>query len=121
MSAIMFDLKEVRLPDQFRSHVTIEIGANWVEDQISGKRYPGLKLQLNYLQDYFCGVFKNYSFSKLQVIKKAQDDKTKPKVQDFGSAVEDSSFLNALQTGVNRWIREIQKVKLHSAESESTF
>ena len=71
-----------------------------------------------YIIIYTSTVFKTHD---MQVIKKAQDDKTKPKVQDFGSAVEDSSFLNALQTGVNRWIREIQKVKLHSAESESNF
>lgn len=31
-------------------------------------------------------------------------------VNDFGDKVEDSSFLNQLQNGVNRWIREIQRV-----------
>ncbi|TNN61008.1 Cytoplasmic dynein 1 heavy chain 1 [Liparis tanakae] len=34
----------------------------------------------------------------------------KPKVTDFGDKVEDPTFLNQLQSGVNRWIREIQKV-----------
>lgn len=36
----------------------------------------------------------------------------KPKVTDFGDKVEDPTFLNQLQSGVNRWIREIQKVRI---------
>lgn len=44
------------------------------------------------------------------VIKKCAEEGTKPKVSDFGDRVEDTTFLNALQSGVNRWIREIQKV-----------
>ncbi|XP_075239024.1 cytoplasmic dynein 1 heavy chain 1-like isoform X4 [Convolutriloba macropyga] len=46
----------------------------------------------------------------LATIKKAKDEDRTAKVEDFGDLVEDSSFLNALQNGVNRWIREIQKV-----------
>ncbi|MPC90070.1 Cytoplasmic dynein 1 heavy chain 1 [Portunus trituberculatus] len=38
------------------------------------------------------------------------DEGTRPKVADFGDRVEDSNFLNQLQNGVARWIREIQKV-----------
>lgn len=45
-----------------------------------------------------------------QVIKKCAEEGTKPKVSDFGDKADDASFLNALQSGVNRWIREIQKV-----------
>eukprot|EP00116_Pleurobrachia_bachei_P003826 sb/3464088/ len=41
-------------------------------------------------------------------VKKAEKEKSKAKAQDFD--VEDSTFLNALQAGVNRWIREVQKV-----------
>lgn len=44
------------------------------------------------------------------VIKKCSEENRKPKVEDFGNKVEDPQFLNALQSGVNRWIREIQKV-----------
>lgn len=44
------------------------------------------------------------------VIKKCAEEGRKPKVADFGDKVEDATFLNALQSGVNRWIREIQKV-----------
>ncbi|XP_063712959.1 cytoplasmic dynein 1 heavy chain 1-like isoform X4 [Symsagittifera roscoffensis] len=43
-------------------------------------------------------------------IKKAKDEDRTAKVEDFDDLIEDSSFLNALQNGVNRWIREIQKV-----------
>lgn len=45
------------------------------------------------------------------VIKQAEAQGTKPKVTDFGDKVEDSSFLNALQNMVSKWIREIQKVR----------
>lgn len=46
-----------------------------------------------------------------QVIKQCAEENRKPKVADFGDKVEDSTFLNQLQNGVNRWIKEIQKVK----------
>ena len=44
------------------------------------------------------------------MIKKAKEEDRVAKAEDFGDLIEDSSFLNALQNGVNRWIREIQKV-----------
>uniref|UniRef100_A0A8C1TYY4 Cytoplasmic dynein 1 heavy chain 1 n=1 Tax=Cyprinus carpio TaxID=7962 RepID=A0A8C1TYY4_CYPCA len=44
------------------------------------------------------------------VAKQCYERGDKPKVTDFGDKVEDPSFLNQLQSGVNRWIREIQKV-----------
>lgn len=46
----------------------------------------------------------------LTVISKCAEENRKPKVSDFGALVEDSKFLNQLQAGVNRWIKEIQKV-----------
>ena len=49
-----------------------------------------------------------------QIIKKCAEEGTKPKVSDFGDKVEDATFLNALQSGVNRWIREIQKACIKS-------
>jgi dynein heavy chain 1, cytosolic len=45
------------------------------------------------------------------IIKKCLEQDRKPKVADFGDRIEDSTFLNQLQNGVNRWIKEIQKVK----------
>ncbi|XP_078590507.1 cytoplasmic dynein 1 heavy chain 1-like isoform X1 [Branchiostoma floridae x Branchiostoma japonicum] len=45
------------------------------------------------------------------IVKKVHEEEgRKANVSDFGNRVEDSTFLNALQHGVNRWIREIQKV-----------
>uniref|UniRef100_A0A3Q2D1J2 Dynein, cytoplasmic 1, heavy chain 1 n=1 Tax=Cyprinodon variegatus TaxID=28743 RepID=A0A3Q2D1J2_CYPVA len=44
------------------------------------------------------------------IAKQCYERGEKPKVTDFGDKVEDPSFLNQLQSGVNRWIREIQKV-----------
>lgn len=57
----------------------------------------------------------------LQTIKNCNDESRKAKVIDFGDKVEDPSFLNALQNGVNRWIKEIQKVtKLDRDPSSGT-
>ncbi|CAG10419.1 unnamed protein product, partial [Tetraodon nigroviridis] len=44
------------------------------------------------------------------IAKQCYERGEKPKVTDFGDKVEDPTFLNQLQSGVNRWIREIQKV-----------
>lgn len=46
----------------------------------------------------------------LQMIKKCSDENRKPRVDDFSDRVEDTNFLNQLQAGVSRWIREIKKV-----------
>ncbi|XP_052742503.1 dynein heavy chain, cytoplasmic isoform X1 [Bicyclus anynana] len=55
------------------------------------------------------------------VIKRAADEGRKPRVADFGDKVEDSTFLNQLQNGVNRWTKEIQKVtKLDRDPSNGT-
>ena len=58
----------------------------------------------------------------LSVMKKCQEEEDrKATVADFADKVEDSAFLNQLQTGVNRWIREIQKVtKLDRDPSSGT-
>ncbi|RWS14208.1 Dynein heavy chain: cytoplasmic-like protein [Dinothrombium tinctorium] len=44
------------------------------------------------------------------VMKKCAEEGRKATVNDFADKVEDSVFLNQLQNGVNRWIREMQKV-----------
>ena len=54
------------------------------------------------------------------VINKCADEKRKPKVADFGDKAEDPQFLNALQNGVNKWIKEIQKVQVSITEVIST-
>ena len=46
----------------------------------------------------------------LQMIAKCVETGRKPRVDDFTDRVEDTNFLNALQSGVSRWIREIKKV-----------
>lgn len=46
-----------------------------------------------------------------QTMKRCQDEEDRmATVNDFGDKVDDSVFLNQLQNGVNRWIREIQRV-----------
>ena len=49
------------------------------------------------------------------VLARAAAENRKPSVQDFGDLVDNSDFLNALQKGVGRWIREMQKVRSHRA------
>ena len=46
----------------------------------------------------------------LTTVKRATEVGKKPTVDELGPLVSDSSFLNALQKDVSRWIREIQKV-----------
>ncbi|VDN12758.1 unnamed protein product [Dibothriocephalus latus] len=46
----------------------------------------------------------------VQIIKKRQEEGKRAKVTDFEDKIEDAQFLNGLQAGVNRWIKEIQKV-----------
>ena len=47
----------------------------------------------------------------LEAIKKNRHEgKASLRGQDFSEHIENSTFLNNLQNGVNRWIREIQKV-----------
>lgn len=43
-------------------------------------------------------------------IKRAADENRRVRVADFEDKIEDAQFLNSLQAGVNRWIKEIQKV-----------
>ncbi len=43
-------------------------------------------------------------------VKKCSAEGRKPSPEDYADKKDDSTFLNALQHGVNRWIREIQKV-----------
>lgn len=44
------------------------------------------------------------------VINRCREEGSKVTMDHFGDKVNDSVFLNQLQSGVNRWIREIQKV-----------
>ncbi|CAJ0934299.1 unnamed protein product, partial [Mesorhabditis belari] len=45
-----------------------------------------------------------------QAIQLAIDQGRRAKIEDLGNLIEDTDFLNALQSGVGRWIKEIQKV-----------
>ncbi|XP_050295050.1 dynein heavy chain, cytoplasmic isoform X2 [Anthonomus grandis grandis] len=55
------------------------------------------------------------------LIKQCADEGRTPTVSDYSDVVEDSNLLNQLQQGVNRWIKEIQKVtKLERDPSSGT-
>lgn len=44
------------------------------------------------------------------VVDAARRENRKPSANDFGDLVQDSNFLNSLQSGVNRWIANIRQV-----------
>ncbi len=44
-------------------------------------------------------------------VKRAAEAGRRSKVEDLEESVSDSSFLNAIQKDVSRWVREIQKVQ----------
>ncbi len=46
----------------------------------------------------------------LQAIQRCAEEGRKPRLDDFTDRVQDTNFLNALHSGVTRWIREIKKV-----------
>ncbi|KAI6234432.1 hypothetical protein M3Y99_00794000 [Aphelenchoides fujianensis] len=46
----------------------------------------------------------------LQAVERARERGTKANVSDLGADAADTSFLNALQAGVNRWTTDIQKI-----------
>uniref|UniRef100_A0A5K3FEA9 Dynein heavy chain, cytoplasmic n=2 Tax=Mesocestoides corti TaxID=53468 RepID=A0A5K3FEA9_MESCO len=46
----------------------------------------------------------------LQVIQKCKEEGRRATVADFESMIHDAQFLNSLHSGVNRWIKDIQKV-----------
>ena len=50
---------------------------------------------------------------------RCKDKGTKLSVEDFGDKITDSEFLNVIQAGVNRWIREIQRVTKHQRDASS--
>ncbi|KAI6225603.1 Dhc-1 [Aphelenchoides besseyi] len=55
----------------------------------------------------------------LQAVEKAHARGTKPNVSDLGDDATDTSFLNALTTGVNRWTTDIQNVTAMDRDPDS--
>ena len=71
-----------------------------------------LELQLTHLQqnvDIPEITLKPHTKVK-EVVTLAAAEKRKPTVADFGDLVENADFLNALQKGVSKWVKEMQKV-----------
>ncbi len=44
------------------------------------------------------------------IIKKCTEENRKPKLDDYADKCDDANFLNQLQAGVTRWIKEMKKV-----------
>jgi dynein heavy chain 1 len=45
-----------------------------------------------------------------EIIKKCSEENRKPKLDDYSDKCEDANFLNQLQAGVTRWVKEMKKV-----------
>ena len=76
---------------------------------------PSVQKKINELEVGLLHLQQNIDIPEISlpihpVIQQLVDSKKKPTVEDLGSSISDSSFLNALQKDVSRWIREIQKV-----------
>ena len=52
------------------------------------------------------------------IAKTCRESNRKPKVEDYDEKTQDSHFLNQLQSGVNKWVRDIQNVTLFLNFSE---
>lgn len=77
---------------------------------------PSVQKKINELEVGLLHLQQNIDIPEISLpihaaIQTLVDANSKPVVEDLGSAaVGDSTFLNALQKDVSRWIREIQKV-----------
>ncbi|KAH7972499.1 hypothetical protein HPB52_012721 [Rhipicephalus sanguineus] len=70
---------------------------------------------------YFKSYVKETGRAESLAMVRCAEEGRRATAADFGDRTEDSSFLNQLQNGVNRWIREIQKVtKLDRDPSSGT-
>lgn len=80
------------------------------------KLVPSVQKKINELEVGLLHLQQNIDIPEISLvihptIQGVVESKMKPVVEDLGAAVSDSTFLNALQKDVSRWIREIQKVK----------
>ena len=76
---------------------------------------PSVQKKINELEVGLLHLQQNIDIPEISLpihptIQSLVDSKEKPMVEDLGARVSDSTFLNALQKDVSRWIREIQKV-----------
>ena len=76
---------------------------------------PSVQKKINELEVGLLHLQQNIDIPEINLpihptIQEIVEAKGKPVVEDLGAAVSDSTFLNALQKDVSRWIREIQKV-----------
>lgn len=79
------------------------------------KLVPSVQKKINELEVGLLHLQQNIDIPEISLpihpaIQQLVDSKKKPTVEDLGTSVSDSTFLNALQKDVSRWIREIQKV-----------
>ncbi len=76
---------------------------------------PSVQKKINELEVGLLHLQQNIDIPEINLpihptIQEIVEAEEKPVVEDLGASVSDSTFLNALQKDVSRWIREIQKV-----------
>lgn len=76
------------------------------------KKLAELELSLNQLQEnlYIPKINLRIHADILRVVSEAEALHLRPKVEDLGTLANDPIFLNKIQSDVNSWVKEIQKV-----------
>jgi len=101
---------------------TLETGSDKLAPSVE-KKIAELEMGLLHLQQNIDIPEINLSIQQIvsATVASCAGENRRPKMSDFGDRIEDSKFLNDLQHGVNRWVKEMQKVtKLDRDPSSGT-
>lgn len=91
-------------PNVERKLAELEIGLN---NMLENSEIPDLQLEVHPTVS--------------SIIGKCKQENRKPKVEDYDGMTDDSKFLNQLQAGVNKWVKDIQNVSLFSSKFFSFY
>lgn len=103
----------------FKSYLRESSKASDSRDFSGDKMAPSVEKKLVELEMGLLHLQQNVDIPEIQltahpsvqhIIRTCAEQGRRARVQDMGSKVDDSTYLNTLQNLVNRWIKEIQKV-----------
>jgi dynein heavy chain 1 len=103
----------------FKSYLRESTKTSDSRDLSGDKMAPSVEKKLVELEMGLLHLQQNVDIPEIQlmphpsvqhIIRTCSEQGRRARVQDMGSKVEDSTYLNTLQNLVNRWIKEIQKV-----------
>ena len=100
-------------------HVHVDMLCYFLTHSDGDKLVPSVQKKINELEVGLLHLQQNIDIPEISlpihptiqaVVKKAADGGRKPNAEALSDSLGDSTYLNALQKDVSRWIREIQKV-----------